>query len=149
MRENTEVDKGNYCLLINLDKDSRIKIGAKGVIHFKQGYYIYVGSALNTLSKRIERHLSNDKKKHWHVDYLLLNKNTKIEEVIYSYSTKKIECEISNEINKKSIDYIEHFGCSDCNCTSHLYYFESYVDALKSSIDSYEKIGYKPYTWFN
>lgn len=143
------VDKGNYCLLINLVKDSKIKIGANGFVFFKKGYYVYVGSALNTLSKRIERHVSNNKKKHWHVDYLLLNKNTKIEEVIYSYCTEKIECEISNEINKKAVNYIDGFGCSDCNCTSHLYYFERYADALGSSIDSYKKIGYKPYSWFN
>ena len=56
------MDKGNYCLLIHMKKDSKIKIGAKGFIFFKKGYYVYVGSALNTLSKRIERHLSIDKK---------------------------------------------------------------------------------------
>ncbi|RAP43723.1 DUF123 domain-containing protein [uncultured Methanosphaera sp.] len=142
-------DKGNYCLIIEVKKDINIKIGAKGYINFNKGYYVYVGSALGTLSKRIERHLSDDKKKHWHVDYLLLNKNTKIKQVIYTYCTIKIECDISHHINKDSLDNIESFGCSDCDCESHLYYFNNYDDALKSSIESYEKIGYKPYKWFN
>lgn len=149
MNDDVGIDKGNYCLIIHMLSDSKIKIGAKGFMSFKSGYYVYVGSALNSFSKRIERHVSDKKKKHWHVDYLLLNNNTIIEEVIYTYCSKKIECDISNKINKCTDDYIEVFGCSDCNCSSHLYYFDSYDDALKSSIEAYKKIGYKPYSWFN
>ena len=135
-------DKGNYCLIIKMKNDCTIKIGAKGNIDFKKGYYVYVGSALGTLSNRIKRHLSNDKKKHWHVDYLLLNKNTEIKEVIYTYCTKKIECNIAYNIQEDATNYIESFGCSDCKCMSHLYYFNNYTDALNSSINSYKKISY-------
>ncbi len=130
-------DKGNYCLIIKMKDKASIKIGAKGIIDFKKGYYVYVGSALGTLSKRIKRHISDDKKKHWHADYLLLDKNSEIKQVIYTYCTEKIECSISGEINKDTCEYIEYFGCSDCKCNSHLYYFKSYEDALKSSINSY------------
>lgn len=49
-------DKGNYCLIIKMKNDCTIKIGAKGNIDFKKGYYVYVGSALGTLSNRIKRH---------------------------------------------------------------------------------------------
>ena len=118
MNDDVKKNKGNYCLIISNKRDSNIKVGAKGMMFFKKGYYVYVGSALNSLDKRIERHISEEKKKHWHVDYLLLDKNTKIKEVIFTYSTKKIECEISNEINKNSDGYIELFGCSDCKCLS-------------------------------
>lgn len=147
--DKVEIDKGNYCLIIEMKKLSKIKVGAKGFITFDKGFYVYVGSALNSLTKRVERHISNDKKKHWHIDYLLLNKNTKINQVIYTYCTEKIECIISNEINKNTNEYIKLFGCSDCNCSSHLYYFNSYEKALTSSINTYKKIGYKPYKWFN
>ena len=41
-------DKGNYCLIIKMKNDCTIKIGAKGNIDFKKGYYVYVGSALGT-----------------------------------------------------------------------------------------------------
>lgn len=149
MTEEGIVDKGNYCLIIHVKKDCSIKIGAKGMIDFKEGYYVYVGSALGTLSNRIKRHLSDDKKKHWHADYLLLNKNTKIKQVIYTYCTEKIECDISKNINKDSNEYIESFGCSDCKCMSHLYYFNSFQSAINSSINSYKKINYKPYKWFD
>ncbi len=148
MNDDVKKNKGNYCLIISNKRDSNIKVGAKGMMFFKKGYYVYVGSALNSLDKRIERHISEEKKKHWHVDYLLLDKNTKIKEVIFTYSTKKIECEISNEINKTSDGYIELFGCSDCKCLSHLYYFNSYENALDSSVNSYEKLGFCAQHWF-
>lgn len=147
MNDEVIVDKGNYCVIIRMKKNSRIKIGAKGMKEFEAGFYVYVGSALNSLSKRIKRHVSDDKKKHWHADYLLLDKNTEVDEVIYTYCTDKIECQIANNIMKDSIDNIEDFGCSDCNCVSHLYYFNSYEDALKSCVESYEKINYKAYFW--
>lgn len=149
MKDDVDINKGNYCLIINMKKDSEIKIGAKGFMFFNSGYYVYVGSSLNSLSKRIERHISEKKKKHWHIDYLLLNKNAKIKEVIYTYCSEKIECEISVNINKYADNYIELFGCSDCNCASHLYYFDSYDDAVNCSIEAYKKIDYKPYSWFN
>ncbi len=142
-------DKGNYCIVIEVLKNSRIKIGAKGFMEFKKGYYVYVGSALGSLSTRIKRHLSDDKKKHWHIDYLLLNKNTKVIQVIYTNCTEKIECDISHNINETSVNYIELFGCSDCKCMSHLYFYDSLDDAINSSNESYKKIGYKPIKWFD
>ena len=67
--------KGTYCLLIHLKQDSKITIGKLGEKNFQKGYYIYVGSALNSLKTRIQRHLRKEKKIHWHIDYLL-NKHT-------------------------------------------------------------------------
>lgn len=149
MSDNEVIDKGTYCIVIEVKKDSDIKIGARGVLHFRKGYYVYVGSALNSLSKRILRHISSDKKKHWHADYLLLNKNVEIREVIYTYCTRKIECKVACEILKNSVEYIELFGCSDCNCVSHLYYFNTLSDAVEVSKKSYEKNKYRARTWFN
>lgn len=148
MKNESDKNKGTYCLIISMKDDSTIKIGAMGRTYFKKGFYVYVGSALNSLDKRIERHISKKKKKHWHADYLTLNKNAQIKEVVFTYSTKKIECDISNEISKKSNGNIELFGCSDCNCMSHLYYFDSYEKALKSSACSYENLGLCPHYWF-
>lgn len=144
---NTTPDKGNYNLIINVKKDSLIKIGTHGEINFKKGYYVYVGSALGSLFKRIKRHLSSDKKLHWHVDYLTLDENVKIEDVIYTYTTQKIECDISYNINEVAHEYIKGFGCSDCKCISHLYYFKTYDEAIKSSMNSYEKLRYKSFKW--
>ena len=143
------INKGTYCIVINMIKNWRVKIVAKGFINFQKGYYVYVGSALNSLTKRIERHLSDDKKKRWHADYLLLNKNAEVKEVVYTHCDKKIECDISHKINENADEYIEGFGCSDCNCVSHLYYFKEYDNALNSSIKAYEKTNYEANFWFN
>ena len=83
--------KGTYCLLIKIEKPSNIKVGKLGLISFRRGYYVYVGSALNNLEKRINRHLKAKKKKFWHIDYLLENKNVKIKDVFYKKSTKKVK----------------------------------------------------------
>ena len=117
--------KGSYCLIINVKKDTKIKIGKKlGVINFKKGCYVYVGSAMNSLEARVKRHLSDNKKKHWHVDYFLLNENTEIKKVYTKESNEKLECKIANKLIENE-DSIANFGCSDCRCKSHLIYFEN------------------------
>lgn len=133
--------KGCYCLIINMKKDSKIKIGRKlGKIEFRQGYYVYVGSAMNSLIARIERHLSDDKKMHWHVDYLL--KKAEISDVIYNQSKRKIECDLSRYISTQS-EGIKDFGCSDCECESHLYYFKTKKEAIECVENAYDSIGMK------
>lgn len=117
--------KGSYVLIIKLDKDKEIEIGKLGKIKFKKGYYAYVGSALNNMEKRIERHFRKKKKMRWHIDYFL--KHSKIIAVFYKESNKKEECKIAS---KFSLPYIKNFGCSDCKCKSHLFYAESYKKIL-------------------
>ena len=103
--------KGCYCLIINLSNSSKIKIGKKlGKIDFTKGHYVYVGSAMNSLESRINRHLRDEKKLHWHIDYLL--KESEIEEIIFNESTEKIECELSQYISNNAKG-IKNFGCSD------------------------------------
>jgi len=133
--------KGCYCLIINLTKTSEIKIGKKlGKIEFKKGYYVYVGSAMNSLIARIERHLSDDKKIHWHVDYLL--KKAEITDVVYNESKRKIECDLSQYISTKT-NGIKDFGCSDCECESHLYYFKNKKEAVECVESAYDSIEMK------
>ena len=133
--------KGCYCLIIKLSESSKIKIGKKlGKIEFEKGHYVYVGSAMNSLTARIERHLSEDKKMHWHVDYLL--KKAEITEVIYNESKRKIECDLSRFISTKS-EGITGFGCSDCDCKSHLYYFKNKKEAIECVESAYDSIDMK------
>ena len=113
--------KGIYLLLIYLKKDSKIKVGSLGKIDFKKGYYIYVGSAQNSLEHRIKRHMSKNKKKFWHIDYLLLNKNAKIIDIFYKEAKKSEECKTASKL-LKILTPIEKFGCSDCKCKSHLFF---------------------------
>ena len=130
--------KGCYCLIISMKKTDKVKIGHLYEDYkFNKGYYVYIGSAMNSLTARIKRHISDDKKLHWHVDYLLKNKNTDIREVIFNVSDKKIECELASEIARDGVE-IDRFGCSDCNCNSHLIYFKRKRDAVNSVKNAYE-----------
>ena len=125
--------KGSYILLINIKEYKKIQIGKLGNIFFKKGNYAYVGSGLNNLEKRIQRHFSSEKKMHWHIDYFL--KHSKILKVFYRESNKKEECKIANFLNKK-FNFIPNFGSTDCKCKSHLFYglkqdFEKSADKIK------------------
>ena len=115
--------KGAYCLIIKNNKNRKLRIGSLGNVLFKKGYYCYVGSALNNLEKRIERHKRRNKKIKWHIDYFL--KYGKIMNVIKIETNKKIECLLSKKIMKISNGFVKGFGCSDCKCKSHLYYFKN------------------------
>lgn len=126
-------DSGTYLLIIYNDKNQKIEIGSLGKIKFKRGYYCYVGSAMQNLSKRIERHKRKIKKLHWHIDYLL-NK-TKILKAIEIRSPDKIECEVAKSLKMISDTSIKNFGSSDCRCESHLFYFKENPLHRKDFID--------------
>ena len=116
------MNKGIYCLLIYLKKETEIKIRFKKTI-FPKGYYCYIGSALNNLEKRINRHKSKYKKSHWHIDYFL--EKAKIIDVKTIETEKKKECLLSDTIkNLKSEVIMKKFGSTDCNCETHLHYFK-------------------------
>jgi len=124
--------KGSYILVIEIHKNSRIQIGALGYILFDKGFYFYVGSAMgaksSTLMNRVKRHLSssNNKKFHWHIDYLLANINSSINHLYLIPSSVKWECTIAHELMDLTDGYIENFGSSDCRCQSHLFYFKEF-----------------------
>ena len=125
--------KGTYILVIFLKENSKIQIGSLGKIFFPKGYYLYVGSAMGnsgsaTLINRVKRHLlnSNKKKLHWHIDYLLANSNSMIKKLYLIPSIQPYECIIAQEILILSDSYKKNFGCSDCQCESHLLYFKRF-----------------------
>jgi sugar fermentation stimulation protein A len=48
---------GVYILLIALPREETIPVGKLGPIRFPEGFYAYVGSAMNGLESRVTRHL--------------------------------------------------------------------------------------------
>ena len=117
--------KGIYVLIIKVSKPLHSKIGALGKLTFPTGLYAYVGSAQNNLELRVKRHFWKEKRLFWHIDYLLNNEETKIINVYYKDGDKVVECQIASllEANGKAII---GFGCSDCNCNSHLFQAKSF-----------------------
>ena len=119
--KNNTIKKGVYMLSVHINKDQTTTVGSLGKVLFKKGYYVYVGSALNNLDKRIARHKKKLKTIKWHIDYL-----TTIADNIKAYpirTSKSLECPLAGEILKISENYIDNFGSSDCNCPSHLFFF--------------------------
>ncbi len=119
--------KGVYVLILSIDEDFEQRIGSLGVIKFRKGIYLYVGSAMGPggLRSRISRHYRRDKKIHWHIDYLTTNEKVNVIGAIYLYDCRcsdDLENKISRLFSEK-LHYIEGFGNSDKrNDRSHLFY---------------------------
>jgi len=115
---------GIYQLLIYLPYKKDIEIGKLGRFQFKAGYYVYTGSAMNGLESRIARHKRKQKRRHWHIDYLL--EYAEIIDIVTYPTIEKLECYFNNQILLKQNCQIpvKGFGSSDCNCITHLLYFE-------------------------
>jgi len=117
--------KGIYVLIIQVDKDINVNVGALGKTAFTKGLYAYVGSAQTNMEQRIKRHLRSEKRKFWHIDYLLDNDASKIAEVFFKEAEKTEECKTAKALSEKNKP-VACFGCSDCNCKSHLFHIENY-----------------------
>ena len=139
-------DSGVYIMVMHLDHELDLEIGSKGMMHFNAGYYMYVGSAKANLTKRIERHKRKRKKMHWHLDYfrghckmiagvpirtsgLPLESWSLTHEPYPSMPSMpdpndvdvSVECALADAVRAISEWDVPKFGCSDCDCTSHLF----------------------------
>lgn len=132
--------KGTYLLLLECLNDCEIEVGKLGKIIFKKGYYIYIGSAMNNLEKRILRHLKKDKKIKWHIDYLTTNDSFIIRKIFIKKSNKKEEEKIS-KIFEKYFNFIKNFGNSDCKDNSHLFL----INNFKVLYNIIKKLNFKNY----
>ncbi|MCK4723194.1 MAG: GIY-YIG nuclease family protein [Dehalococcoidia bacterium] len=108
--------------MIAVESETTIVVGKLGEFAFPTGYYIYVGSARGGLFQRVRRHLREDKRLRWHIDYLL--EHAKVVEVWYVLGDERREClwaSTTKEMPQAQI-IIPGFGSSDCRCPSHLIY---------------------------
>ena len=116
---------GIYVLVISVDTDTELAVGALGQVYFEKGLYAYVGSAQANLEKRVARHLRKAKRKFWHIDYLLDSEAAKIIRVFWKYATKDEECAIAYRLSRNSRE-VKQFGCGDCKCASHLFRLDAH-----------------------
>ena len=115
-------DQGSYLLVLELKRNRNIHVGKLGGVYFRKGFYVYVGSAMAHLSKRIERHRHLRKRHHWHIDELRAVSH--FHSALAILSSTRLECEIAKALLKISEWAIPGFGCSDCSCDTHLFAFE-------------------------
>ena len=113
-------DSGVYVMVMHLDHDLDLEIGSKGMMHFKAGYYMYVGSAKANLTKRIERHKRKRKKMHWHLDYFRGHCEM-IAGLPIRTSLDDAECTLADAVRDVAEWDVPKFGSSDCDCKSHLF----------------------------
>ena len=135
---------GTYALLIDLPEQTSIEVGRLGEIRFDRGFYAYIGSAMNGLENRIERHLGEDKKLYWHIDYLL--EESDIEKVLFGVSDEKKECEVAEGISD-SFTMVKNFGSSDCECDSHLFHSKGFSRLEKKIRSSFKESGLTTEEW--
>ena len=111
--------RGSYVLLMMLSEKRIINVGSLSDVRFSPGFYAYVGSAMGGIAARLGYHLKRDKKRHWHIDYLL--EEATIVDVSICDNGVRSECYIAGLISSQ-FDSIPGFGSSDCRCRSHLFF---------------------------
>jgi len=110
-------DHVSYQLLIRVHKPVRLRIGALGIQTLPAGHYLYTGSARRNLESRVRRHLRQEKKLRWHIDYLLASPQAEVTAV---FTSTRDEC-LWNRSVKGEVT-VAGFGASDCRnrCGAHL-----------------------------
>ncbi|MEM3700356.1 MAG: GIY-YIG nuclease family protein [Candidatus Bathyarchaeia archaeon] len=108
-----------YVLVIEVNKNINVNIGALGNVNFEKGI-----SAKKGLNKRIKRHLRKDKPKFWHIDYLLNGDCIKVLRV-FTVQESFSECDVAKIISESGFP-MQGFGSSDCKCVSHLFKIGEY-----------------------
>jgi sugar fermentation stimulation protein A len=117
-----EQNRGVYLLLAELKKPLGIPVPGIGNPVLDPGWYIYAGSAKTNLRQRVARHLRKKKKTHWHIDHLTRKCAGLTAFPVLTH--KDLECPLAGDISQTADTAIEGFGCSDCSCSSHLFYFQ-------------------------
>ena len=126
--------RGSYILIMQNRQSIEIDIGKLGKVIFEQGYYVYVGSGMGGVYERIKRHSRMDKKKHWHIDYLI-PEHMSSKEIYIVFSAQRIEELLAQRIEKISRSSVKGFGASDSSLSSHLFFFASPPRHMRAFMD--------------
>jgi Uri superfamily endonuclease len=122
---------GVYTLILAVAAAATLPVGVLGTYCFPAGHYTYTGSALGarsmTLRNRIHRHLTREKRTHWHIDYLLASEVSRVKAVLFTETAESLECPVATAIAGlgDAEIVVKGFGSSDCQggCLSHLCFF--------------------------
>jgi sugar fermentation stimulation protein A len=113
------LDTGAYILLIRVPAERALDIGSLGRLRFPAGNYVYIGSGMGCLSRRVERHFRPDKKVKWHVDRLL--GVARLSDAVLFPSKHRDECRLARAVLAfPGARVVPGFGSSDCRCPGHL-----------------------------
>ncbi len=125
------LNRGTYMIVLSLPE--RIVLEKSGSI-LDPGFYVYVGSAWNSLTGRLKRHLTRPKRVHWHVDELT---NSADVVMVLAFPGKRIEEELSRFMAKR-FESVPGFGATDLRVDSNLFkvdrdvFFSTVPDILRA-----------------
>ena len=133
---------GTYSLVLRLGRPVLIRVSRK-TFRLGKGIYVYTGSARNPggLGARISRHLSKQKKIHWHIDHLTQSLHCTILGVVYCVSNRRLESRICRLFSEDSrFVAMSGFGASDdIENDSHLFLSRSnYRSCIRFTISKYK-----------
>jgi Uri superfamily endonuclease len=139
------MDKGIYCLIFQ-NPACTVRVGALGEVEFRKGWHVYAGSALGSGGlARLERHIAlsqnKDRRPKWHVDYLSTSPLFRLRYAVRAKTCERLECRLAGAIGGEPVP---HFGCSDCDCPSHLFWFPA--SPGKRIRDAFRGLGLCPKT---
>ncbi len=130
---------GAYVLIVHLPAPVTLRVGSLGPQSFKEGHYLYCGSAQAGLMSRLARHMRVDKRRHWHIDHLTCHGGT-VGALAFE-GRKETECLLASTLAAVPgvLPAVQGFGSSDCGCLTHLFLVKDGVplsivlDFLRSS----------------
>lgn len=115
-------EPGSYVLILKNNRSQAISVGRLGKITFEAGIYVYAGSAMGGISKRVSRYFKYISNPFWHIDRLI-----PIFQLLSLWlfpSNIRHECQIARLLSQmKGAKAISGFGSTDCHCPSHLFHF--------------------------
>ncbi len=129
-------------LLLRLPRAATIRVGRLGETRFRAGTYAYVGSAMGGLRGRLLRHLRLQKRRRWHVDYVL--EKARVMAIVTCETEERSECAIAGSLAGR-FWAIPGFGASDCSCPGHL--FRTTGRAASTIMADLSAAGMTPLLW--
>ncbi len=122
---NKDLAHGTYLLLLECNNEAELSIGKLGKMNTEPGYYLYVGSAFGPggIQARINHHVQIAVRPHWHIDYLRTDAGLVDAWCVYG---SRYEHEWAHSLMQSEAATVplKGFGSSDCDCTTHLFYFK-------------------------
>jgi len=116
-------EPGTYALILRNSSNASLPVGRWRKIGLEPGYYLYIGSAFGPgrVRARLSRHFRDTKVRHWHIDYL--REYASPLGVWISYDPDRLEHHWAQSLyNQTELSAVKGFGCSDCDCYSHLFH---------------------------
>ncbi|MDV0443690.1 GIY-YIG nuclease family protein [Methanorbis rubei] len=125
------MDKGIYCLILECTAPQTVRVGALGELDFPSGWYLYAGSALGSggllrVSRHVRFYREQYRRPKWHIDYLLASPEVRLCRTVCAKTESDLECVLAASLGG---DGVPSFGCSDCDCATHLFYREEMPEA--------------------